>query len=157
MSKPENLDIGLDNPDIGKSNNEKGLKKKIEYFDLLKILSKYPNGATTRDIQKELNLSYEPVHRYTKELLQKGYIMIYNYIYLKTKAMKQLLIKLSEEEYRTLEAYCQRTGRTKSAVVRYQISKLGQDSSTHLLKRKIDRIKDQKGKSLSELIREMRS
>jgi len=70
--------------------------------------------------------------------------------------MKQLLIKLKDEEYKTLEEYCKKTGRTKSAVIRYQISKLNQGSTTELLKRKIERISPGKGKLISELIREMR-
>ena len=71
--------------------------------------------------------------------------------------MKQLLVKLTEEEYYNLEEYCKKTGRTKSAVIRYQISKLNQQSATELLKRKIERIPSGKGKLLSELIREMRT
>jgi len=70
--------------------------------------------------------------------------------------MKQLLVKLSDEEYHTLEEYCKRTGRTKSAVIRFQISKLNQESASKLLKRKVERISPGKGKLLSELIREMR-
>ena len=70
--------------------------------------------------------------------------------------MKQLLVKLSEDEYRMLDEYCKRTGRTKSAVIRYQISKLEQDSASKLLKRKVDRVVDQRGRLLSELIGEMR-
>ena len=70
--------------------------------------------------------------------------------------MKQLLIKLKDEEYKTLEEYCKKTGRTKSAVIRYQISKLNQESSAKLLKRKIERISPGKGKLISDLIREMR-
>ena len=70
--------------------------------------------------------------------------------------MKQLLVKLSDEEYRTLEEYCIRTGRTKSAVIRYQISRLKQESATDLLRRKVVRISPGKGKLVSELIREMR-
>ena len=71
--------------------------------------------------------------------------------------MKQLLVKLTDEEYQTLEEYCKKTGRTKSAVIRYHVSKLNQESSTKLLKRKIERISPGKGKLLSELIREMRA
>lgn len=71
--------------------------------------------------------------------------------------MKQLLVKLSEEEYQSLEEYCKKTGRTKSAVIRYHISKLNHESTTKLLKRKIERISPGKGKLLSELIREMRT
>jgi hypothetical protein len=70
--------------------------------------------------------------------------------------MKQLLVKLSYEEYRALEEYCSRTGRTKSAVIRYQISRLKQESATDLLRRKVVRISPGKGKLVSELIREMR-
>jgi len=70
--------------------------------------------------------------------------------------MKQLLVKLSDEEYQTLEEYCKRTGRTKSAVIRYHISKLSEESATKLLKRKVARISPGKGKLLSELILEMR-
>ena len=70
--------------------------------------------------------------------------------------MKQLLVKLSPEEYRVLEGYCKKTGRTKSAVIRYQISKLKPDETCDLLKRKGKRIPAGKGKLLSELIREMR-
>jgi len=71
--------------------------------------------------------------------------------------MKQLLVKLTDEEYQTLEEYCKKTGRTKSAVIRYYVSKLNQVSATKLLKRKIERISPGKGKLLSELIREMRA
>lgn len=71
--------------------------------------------------------------------------------------MKQLLVKLSDEEYQTLEEYCKKTGRTKSAVIRYHVSKLNQESATKLLKRKVERISPGKGKLLSELIREMRA
>ncbi|MCJ7582141.1 MAG: hypothetical protein MUP98_16635 [Candidatus Aminicenantes bacterium] len=70
--------------------------------------------------------------------------------------MKQLLVKLSDEEYRSLEEYCKSSGRTKSAVIRHQISKLNQGSVSKLLERKIKRISPGKGKMLSELIREMR-
>jgi len=70
--------------------------------------------------------------------------------------MKQLLVKLSEEDYRTLEEYCKKTGRTKSAVVRREISKLKKETSENLLRRKVKRISTGKGKLLSELIREMR-
>lgn len=70
--------------------------------------------------------------------------------------MKQLLVKLSEEDYRTLEEYCRETGRTKSAVVRREISKLKKETSDNLLRRKVRRIPSGKGKLLSEIIREMR-
>jgi predicted DNA-binding protein len=70
--------------------------------------------------------------------------------------MKQLLIKLSDEEYRALEEYCQRSGRTKSAVIRYQIRSLSGGEDSNLLTRRIKRIQPGKGKILSELIREMR-
>ena len=70
--------------------------------------------------------------------------------------MKQLLVKLSDEEYRTLEEYCSRTGRTKSAVIRYQISRLKQESTSDLFRRKVVRISPGEGKLVSELIREMR-
>jgi predicted DNA-binding protein len=70
--------------------------------------------------------------------------------------MKQLLVKLSEEDYRTLEEYCKKTGRTKSAVVRREISKLKKETSDSLLRRKVKRISTGKGKLLSEIIREMR-
>ncbi len=70
--------------------------------------------------------------------------------------MKQLLVKLSEEDYRTLEEYCRETGRTKSAVVRREISKLKKETSDNLLRRKVRRISSGKGKLLSEIIREMR-
>jgi len=70
--------------------------------------------------------------------------------------MKQLLVKLSEEDYRTLEEYCRKTGRTKSAVVRREISKLKKETSGNLLRRKVKRISTGKGKLLSEIIREMR-
>ena len=83
--------------------------------------------------------------------------MIYKYIQYESQNMKQLLVKLSEEEYSILEDYCKKTGRTKSAVIRYQISKLGPKTSPEILKRKIKRIPPGKGKLLSELIREMRS
>lgn len=70
--------------------------------------------------------------------------------------MKQLLVKLSDEEYRTLEEFCKKTGRTKSAVIRYEISKLKKKSTSRLLHRKVKRISPGKGKLLSEMIREMR-
>jgi len=37
--------------------------------------------------------------------------------------MRQLLVKLSEEDYRVLEEYCRKTGRTKSAVIRREMAK----------------------------------
>lgn len=83
--------------------------------------------------------------------------MIYKYIHLEKQDMKQLLVKLSDEEYRDLEEYCLSTGRTKSAVIRHQISKLRQVSASKLLERKIKRVSAEKGKLLSELIREMRT
>lgn len=70
--------------------------------------------------------------------------------------MKQLLVKLSEEDYSILEEYCRRTGRTKSAVIRREIAKLKSESSYNLLRRKIKRIPLGQGKLFSELIREMR-
>jgi predicted DNA-binding protein len=70
--------------------------------------------------------------------------------------MKQLLVKLSDEEYQTLEEYCKETGRTKSAVIRYHISQLKKAEDSSLLTRRIKRISPGKGKLLSELIREMR-
>jgi predicted DNA-binding protein len=70
--------------------------------------------------------------------------------------MKQLLVKLSDEEYNALEEYCKKSGRTKSAVIRYHISKLKQGETSDLLHRKVQRISPGKGKLLSELIREMR-
>ncbi len=70
--------------------------------------------------------------------------------------MRQLLVKLSEEDYRILDEYCRKTGRTKSAVIRREISKLKKESSDNLLRRKIKRISPGKGKLFSELIREMR-
>ena len=70
--------------------------------------------------------------------------------------MKQLLVKLSDEEYKVLEEYCKKTGRTKSAVIRYQISKLGDGGPSSMLTRRIKRISPGKGKLLSEMIREMR-
>ena len=70
--------------------------------------------------------------------------------------MKQLLIKLPDNEYRTLEEYCKKTGRTKSAVIRYHISKLKSDDRNQLLKRKINRISPGKGKLVSDIIREIR-
>lgn len=70
--------------------------------------------------------------------------------------MKQLLVKLSDEEFSILEEYCKKTGRTKSAVIRYHISKLNDDRSAKLRKRKITRISPGKGKLVSELILEMR-
>jgi predicted DNA-binding protein len=70
--------------------------------------------------------------------------------------MKQLLVKLSEEEYRALETYCKKTGRTKSAVIRHEISKLKDYGQSELLRRKVNRIPPCKGKLVSELIREMR-
>ena len=71
--------------------------------------------------------------------------------------MKQLLVKLSDEEYKILEDYCKKTGRTKSAVIRYHISRLDRNSESRLLKRKLKRISPGRGKLLSELIREMRT
>lgn len=71
--------------------------------------------------------------------------------------MKQLLIKLPDDEYQLLNEYCKQTGRTKSAVVRYYISKLNQDDTLDFLHRKVNRISPGQGKLLSELIREMRS
>jgi predicted DNA-binding protein len=71
--------------------------------------------------------------------------------------MKQLLVKLSEEEYKLLESYCKKSGRTKSSVIRYQISNLKADESSGLLKRRIKRISPGRGKLISELIIEMRS
>jgi predicted DNA-binding protein len=70
--------------------------------------------------------------------------------------MRQLLVKLSEEDYRTLEEYCRKTGRTKSAVIRREIAKLKKETSYNLLRRKIKRISPGKGKLVSEIIREMR-
>ena len=70
--------------------------------------------------------------------------------------MKQLLVKLSDEEYNLLDRYCRKTGRTKSAAVKYYISKLGSDESSALLTRKIQRISPGKGGLLSDLILEMR-
>jgi predicted DNA-binding protein len=71
--------------------------------------------------------------------------------------MKQLLVKLSDEEYQLLEDYCKKTGRTKKSVIRYQISKLKQAGTSELLKRRVERISPGKGKLLSDLIREMRT
>jgi len=88
------------------------------------------------------------------------YIRIYLYIsfaYLEGKKMKQLLVKLSDEEYKLLESYCKKSGRTKSSVIRYQISNLKADESSGLLKRRIKRISPGRGKLISELIIEMRS
>ena len=70
--------------------------------------------------------------------------------------MKQLLIKLSDDEYKTLERYCTITGRTKSAVIRYFITNISHGDKQEYLHRKINRIAPGKGKLLSELIREMR-
>jgi len=70
--------------------------------------------------------------------------------------MRQLLVKLSEEDYRTLEEYCRKTGRTKSTVIRREISKLKKETSYNLLRRKIKRVSPGKGKLVSKLIREMR-
>jgi predicted DNA-binding protein len=70
--------------------------------------------------------------------------------------MKQLLVKLSEEEYKILEEYCRKTSRTKSAVIRREIARLKKETSYNLLHRKINRISHGKGKSVSEIIREMR-
>jgi len=70
--------------------------------------------------------------------------------------MRQLLVKLSEEDYIILEEYCRKTGRTKSAVIRREISKLKKETSYNLLRRKIHRISPGRGKLFSELIREMR-
>jgi predicted DNA-binding protein len=71
--------------------------------------------------------------------------------------MKQLLVKLSDEEYRALEQYCRTTGRTKSAVIRREIAKLPKAAPPDLLRREVRRISPGKGKLLSELIREMRT
>jgi predicted DNA-binding protein len=70
--------------------------------------------------------------------------------------MRQLLVKLSEEDYKILEEYCRKTGRTKSAVIRREISRLKGETSYNLLHRKIKRISPGKGKLVSKLIREMR-
>ena len=70
--------------------------------------------------------------------------------------MRQLLVRLSEEDYRTLEEYCRKTGRTKSTVIRREISKLKKETSYNLLRRKIKRVSPGKGKLVSKLIREMR-
>ena len=70
--------------------------------------------------------------------------------------MKQLLVKLSEEDYRILEEYCNKTGRTKSAVIRREIAKLKAETSYDLLHRKIKRVLPGRGKLVSELIKEMR-
>jgi len=70
--------------------------------------------------------------------------------------MKQLLVKLSDEDYKILEDYCKKTGRTKSAVIRREISKLKNEVSYNLLRRKVKRISPGRGKLLSEIIREMR-
>ena len=70
--------------------------------------------------------------------------------------MRQLLVKLSEEDYKILEEYCRKTRRTKSAVIRREIAKLKRETSYNLLRRKIKRISPGKGKLVSELIREMR-
>ena len=70
--------------------------------------------------------------------------------------MRQLLVKLSEEDYKILKEYCRKTGRTKSAVIRREIAKLKRETSYNLLRRKIRRISPGKGKLVSELIREMR-
>ena len=70
--------------------------------------------------------------------------------------MKQLLVKLSEEDFRILEEYCEKTGRTKSAVIRREIAKLKKETSYNLLHRKIQRISPGKGKLVSELVRDMR-
>ena len=70
--------------------------------------------------------------------------------------MKQLLVKLPDNEYRVLEEYCARTGRTKSAVIRYHISKLQPDNQAQLLQRKVARISSGKGRLVSDIIREMR-
>ena len=71
--------------------------------------------------------------------------------------MKQLLVKLSDDEYHSLEKYCKITGRTKSAVVRYFITNLSHGDKQDFLHRKINRIAPGKGKLLSELIQEMRT
>lgn len=70
--------------------------------------------------------------------------------------MKQLLVKLSDEEFNVLEEYCKKTGRTKSAVIRYHISKLNDRPVGEIRSRKITRISPGKGKLVSELILEMR-
>ena len=70
--------------------------------------------------------------------------------------MKQLLVKLSDEEFGILEEYCKKTGRTKSAVIRYHISKLNDSAVSELRTRKIKRISPGKGKLVSGLILEMR-
>lgn len=70
--------------------------------------------------------------------------------------MKQLLVKLSDEEYEMLENYCKKAGKTKSGVIRHQIFKLREDASADLATRKIARISPGKGKLVSDLVREMR-
>ena len=70
--------------------------------------------------------------------------------------MKQLLVKLSDDEFRALDEYCKKTGRTKSAVIRYHIAKLNDKPSADFRNRKIKRISPGKGKLVSELILEMR-
>ncbi|MGD9345926.1 MAG: hypothetical protein PVH84_08705 [Candidatus Aminicenantes bacterium] len=70
--------------------------------------------------------------------------------------MKQLLVKLSDEEFSVLEEYCKKTGRTKSAVIRYHISKLNDKPVGDLRSRKIKRISPGIGKLVSEHILEMR-
>jgi len=70
--------------------------------------------------------------------------------------MKQLLVKLTDDEFNVLEEYCKKTGRTKSAVIRYHISKLNDKPVSDLRHRKIKRISPGKGKLVSELILEMR-
>lgn len=82
--------------------------------------------------------------------------MIYKYIHKEPIKMKQLLVKLTDQEYQALEEYCKNTGRTKSSVIRYQISKLSRPSGASLIKRKINRISLGRGRLLSEVVLEMR-
>ena len=91
---------------------------------------------------------------FTKDIY--GYIKIYIKIFLKEWKMKQLLVKLSDEEYRLLDTYCRQTGRTKSAVIRYYIANLRKENSTDYLRRKVKRISSGKGGLVSDIIREMR-
>ena len=67
--------------------------------------------------------------------------------------MKQLLVKLSDEEYQTLETYCKRTQITKRADIRYEISKQKDYGQSGHLKSKEERISPCKGKIVSHMNR----
>jgi len=74
-----------------------------------------------------------------------------------TEYMQFVLLRLHLQFCENDHLSDKKTGRTKSAVIRYYVSKLNQESATKLLKRKIERISPGKGKLISKLIREMRA